>query len=434
MSYLKSTEVKVYPSAYRGVDSENNLYNPEAQLNTEFNITNILRSITSIDSYVLSWENNILKCVIHGYYFELTITDETLSNFTSNIFAIIHILPASAMDDTNTKYPAYTLVPYTQTETGAPTSLDTSLEDNDGKNFIGLTLVENASALSSGFYTLNILTKTNDNWRIPDMSKLRFGTNEIRDDLGSVPITEAFETEQIDVEDLHSTNISVDYISSKTRSNILFKNDISAAENIVCQGDITAQGAIECAQVATDKLINNGRQDILINADLTPASTYNLGNSFNRFNNIYATNLFGTFNGYANLNVISTSPSNTNDIYLMTMFIELTESEDGIAVFRTIPISAVVNYSISPYQHIPIDYLWSTRVDPDTGNIIVTRYSGHATVSAFNVRVFLYKYEDGYSYDNVTIPTLNNNLTRYLGPVSTSTSVKAIFIQLHKNN
>ena len=53
MAYLKSTQVKVYPSAYRGTNDNNELYNPEAQLNTEFNITNLCNT-NQVKSYVLS--------------------------------------------------------------------------------------------------------------------------------------------------------------------------------------------------------------------------------------------------------------------------------------------------------------------------------------------------------------------------------------------
>ena len=119
MAYLKSTQVKVYPSAYRGVNDKGELFNPEAQLNTEFNITN-LQANDSYRSYVISWKDSILKCVIHGYYFELTLDATTINSFTSNIYASINIQAATNVDATNTKYAAYTLVPYTQVATGIP--------------------------------------------------------------------------------------------------------------------------------------------------------------------------------------------------------------------------------------------------------------------------------------------------------------------------
>ena len=65
-----SSNVKVFPSTYR------KLY-PQGKYTSENNFVNILNSLTDIDSYVISADNDILKVVIHGYYFEI-------SNFKGN--------------------------------------------------------------------------------------------------------------------------------------------------------------------------------------------------------------------------------------------------------------------------------------------------------------------------------------------------------------
>jgi hypothetical protein len=74
--YLKSTAVKVYPSAFRGL-ATGTKYNPEARLNTEFNVTNLTNRLASKDNFVIAWNSGakIITFNIHGYYFETDLTE-----------------------------------------------------------------------------------------------------------------------------------------------------------------------------------------------------------------------------------------------------------------------------------------------------------------------------------------------------------------------
>lgn len=67
--FIESTNIKVFPCAYRGTDS-GNIYDPEANVFTEYNFANIYGKQTKL----ISWSDNpdnLLKCVINGYYFEI---------------------------------------------------------------------------------------------------------------------------------------------------------------------------------------------------------------------------------------------------------------------------------------------------------------------------------------------------------------------------
>ena len=76
---LESKNVKVFPCAYRGyynaTPSSQIVFDPEARSNTEYNFANIYSKTSSKDSYVISFTGSILKCVIGGYYFELSAID-----------------------------------------------------------------------------------------------------------------------------------------------------------------------------------------------------------------------------------------------------------------------------------------------------------------------------------------------------------------------
>ena len=68
VNYFKITDVKIFPCAYRGQN-----INPEASSFTEYNFTNIYsKQGEKKESFIISYTENELKCVIGGYYFEIT--------------------------------------------------------------------------------------------------------------------------------------------------------------------------------------------------------------------------------------------------------------------------------------------------------------------------------------------------------------------------
>lgn len=72
-NYFKSTDVKIFPCAYRGQNASNEPINPEASSFTEYNFTNIYsKQGEKKESFIISYTENELKCVIGGYYFEIT--------------------------------------------------------------------------------------------------------------------------------------------------------------------------------------------------------------------------------------------------------------------------------------------------------------------------------------------------------------------------
>lgn len=76
-NYFKSTDVKIFPCAYRGQNASNEPINPEASSFTEYNFTNIYsKQGEKKESFIISYTENELKCVIGGYYFEITNFDK----------------------------------------------------------------------------------------------------------------------------------------------------------------------------------------------------------------------------------------------------------------------------------------------------------------------------------------------------------------------
>ena len=67
-NFFKTTEVDMFPSAYRKVSTK-------GKYTSEENFVNIINSVVDYDRYVLSTEDSFprepLKVVLHGYYFEI---------------------------------------------------------------------------------------------------------------------------------------------------------------------------------------------------------------------------------------------------------------------------------------------------------------------------------------------------------------------------
>ena len=307
MAYLKSTQVKVYPSAYRGVNDKGELFNPEAQLNTEFNITN-LQANDSYRSYVISWKDSILKCVIHGYYFELTLDATTINSFTSNIYASINIQAATNVDATNTKYAAYTLVPYTQVATGIPSKLD----DTNGE-FIGLNLTEEKPT-SGATATLHILYKTNDNtWQVPEESWCVLNTTQIKNKNTNSPISKSFTTSNISTTTLNVSGKTTTQGNVDIHGDLVVSGSTTLSNTLSIQGDINiSQGNITTSEgTVTSKDIvatNDITADRLVVHSIEPISTQGSSSSIglleDAFDKIYGKDIYATkFHGELDGNV-----------------------------------------------------------------------------------------------------------------------------------
>lgn len=126
--FIESTNIKVFPCAYRGTNS-GNIYDPEANVFTEYNFANIYGKQTKL----ISWSGGLLKCVIDGYYFEIKNIDPARLCINNKLYKFT-IVPTQL-----------TIVDNYKTEVLAPIGvgninyLDTTIEGEDC--FTGLAIV-----------------------------------------------------------------------------------------------------------------------------------------------------------------------------------------------------------------------------------------------------------------------------------------------------
>lgn len=159
MAYAKSELIKVFPTSNRGTVVDKNrvqkYVDPEARLNTESNLTGILKHITDEDSFILNATKEgetitSIEFIINGYYFNLTDTS-ILGN--TNLWATIKV---SEPDTTTSGYKF--------------NELNGTDENNEYK---GVTFYTSKPASSNNTYTLQLLS----NSEIPFDKYIKFRTN-----------------------------------------------------------------------------------------------------------------------------------------------------------------------------------------------------------------------------------------------------------------
>lgn len=182
-NYLKSENVKIYPSAYRGrVSGDASKYiDPESRLPTENNISGTIRSVTAFDSFVANPQTSYsigdkITFVIHGYKFEVKLTSDILSTSQSDLYAFIRLANKNGqyVTDDIDDYPATSLVPVDSTTYSGVGVLDATSGTNT--NCIGLYFSDSAtlpSTISStGTYKLHLLQKAGSLFIVPLESRL----------------------------------------------------------------------------------------------------------------------------------------------------------------------------------------------------------------------------------------------------------------------
>lgn len=214
--YLNSNQVlHVYPTAFRGTTSSETggivakLIDPEAQLATEANLTDVINHLIQNKSFVINRDtittngeisSDIIEFIIHGYYFKCQLVNndsaDNGNDFSYPLYASIVVADKAEEDPYSTdniwgyKY-ASLVIPIIDTE-NIVSNFDrtTNLDSNATiQQFQGLLMTnflptynqpsssENSS-IPSNMYTLQLL---DENGNIPELSKMIFDANRVYD-------------------------------------------------------------------------------------------------------------------------------------------------------------------------------------------------------------------------------------------------------------
>ena len=197
MTNIDSTKVKVYPAAGRS-DAYKNSY-----LLTEDNLNTAIRCLYQ-RNFVVSYAANIVKFVIHGYYFEVDLTDSGI-NTSGDLYAVIYLKQVLA-----------------QGQHSRLVSSDGKLLDSgDGKfNGVYFTTKESEITNKEGLDKKDIQILSGG--QVPEKSYLRFKTSEILDR---------------ETNDLISSKFTTDSLTTSTAT-------ISTAQITTLSGNTTLDGVL----------------------------------------------------------------------------------------------------------------------------------------------------------------------------------------------
>ena len=401
MTFINSSDIKVYPASSRGVGSELPAYNgnPESKLFTENNIVGLINRLAKIrqntnksdsaieinHSFVISDSfnaNSPFEICIDGYYFVINSMNAYISNFENDndIYAKIIVKNKSA------SYTINELAGYLTDKSKVVDDLDTNTTNGQ---FIALSL-ENTSELSTyedcTSYGLHILTKNNGSWIIPPTSKIIITADYVGlSDYNGVlhNLYEYFEKD-------NKGNLIIKQANKLQNTKTLWGQTFDGTQNV--SGNLTS----------------------VENITPTFSNTYDIGAKNNTFKNVYANDIEATStitangalksnsiqnnitSGSTNTSKIGESSSPFNDGYFnnLTANTEITTSKlyasDGTSCnigkentpFNEAYVTTTYtdNIQIKDDYNITSEAIGSENKKPT--NIYATTFNGNATSSS----------------------------------------------------
>lgn len=140
--FIESENVKVFPCSYRGFNDDRNIFDPEASGFTEYNFANIYGKQTKL----ISWTDNLLKCIIDGYYFEIKniAPADLFINNKLHKFAIV-LDPVDIIGSYQTKV-------LKSITSDNKNYLDTKIGNDNTYYFTGLALIDKDADINGAIY------------------------------------------------------------------------------------------------------------------------------------------------------------------------------------------------------------------------------------------------------------------------------------------
>ena len=236
MTNIDSTKVKVYPAAGRS-DAYKNSY-----LLTEDNLNTAIRCLYQ-RNFVVSYAANIVKFVIHGYYFEVDLTDSGIDT-SGDLYAVIYLKQVLA-----------------QGQHSRLVSSDGKLLDSgDGKfNGVYFTTKESEIINKEGLDKKDIQILSGG--QVPEKSYLRFKTSEILDRETNDLISSKFTTDSLTTSTATISTAQITTLSGNTTlDGVLVGGTLSGA---TLSGGTSLNGALQTASGSITPT------NIMTNANLT---------------------------------------------------------------------------------------------------------------------------------------------------------------------
>lgn len=258
MSYVKSQDIKLFPSAFRGkYDTTGNVvFNPASRLTTEQNLTSFA-SIASSEhhSFVVEYDSvgvdKTITVRLKGYLFTIKMAPY-LSSFTSNIWAKIKLVNVATDDPI--KPNTVDTAPVLRPVIGAGNILDSGTADGD---FIGISLTETEET-GTDIYSFKILENVGSGWSVPESSMLKKASTEISNVKSGVvqskAISNEFDTNLLTVGKINGLTVE----TTTGTLNIADAKTLSAKVNLTVGASSTYTGPVTVRSAGTSATIIEG--------------------------------------------------------------------------------------------------------------------------------------------------------------------------------
>ena len=186
-NYIKSSDIRIYPSGFRGVNADGKVFDPEAYLNTEANLTGFIRKLSSTlangdGSFVIKYSPQgtgasikEIEIVVFGYWFDFDLMKIPAFDEGSDLYACIKL--------TSSNIPATGDVPEYSVDNLSPYETTGNIDQliGDDYRFLGMYFSTSEPTDSTVHY-LKIWEGAEKG--VPASSMLRFKSEHIEDSSG----------------------------------------------------------------------------------------------------------------------------------------------------------------------------------------------------------------------------------------------------------
>lgn len=244
-NYIKSSDIRIYPSGFRGVNSDGKVFDPEAYLNTEANLTGFIRRMSFTlangdGSFVVKYSPQgtgasikEIEIVVFGYWFDFDLMKIPTFDEGSDLYACIKLRSSNI--------PATGDVPEYSVDNLSPYETTGNIDQlvGDEYRFLGMYFSTSEPTDSTVHY-LKIWEGAEKG--VPASSMLRFKSEHIEDSSGK-SISDSLSLKEVLIAEdgsLTANNLTANQSVGTDKDRKLMSKDLSFSDPSAMQSTSTS--------------------------------------------------------------------------------------------------------------------------------------------------------------------------------------------------
>ena len=198
--YLKSSQVKVFPSAFRGKDADDKQYDPGSFLTLEKNYADVTNKVTNRIKNYTYFNNDEINIIIGGYYFIVSDYHNITNQFEGSNNAIIYAtISTGTLALPNSDETTKVLSPDGGT---AGEIIDRGDSEQEFKALIFATDIS-----ASDQNRLPLFSWNGSSWTPIEESTLNISANQVKDESSHKPISQYLSTSTVSATSVFASTI-----------------------------------------------------------------------------------------------------------------------------------------------------------------------------------------------------------------------------------